>query len=34
MEYIVVVGARMSNKGAQSMVFQIVNEMNKRYPSK
>lgn len=34
MEYIVVVGAKMSNKGAQSMVFQIVNEMRKRYPSK
>lgn len=34
MDYIVVVGAKMSNKGAQSMVFQIVNEMSKRYPSK
>lgn len=34
MEYIVVVGAKMSNKGAQSMVFQIVNEMKTRYPSK
>lgn len=34
MEYIVVVGAKMSNKGAQSMVFQIVSEMNKRYPNK
>lgn len=34
MKYIVVVGAEMSNKGAQSMLFQIVNEMYKRYPSK
>lgn len=34
MQYIVVVGGEMSNKGAQSMVFQIVSEMKKRYPSK
>lgn len=34
MEYVVVIGANMSNKGAQSMLFQIVNEINKRYPSK
>lgn len=34
MQYIVVVGGEMSNKGAQSMLFQIVSEMKKRYPSK
>ena len=34
MKYRVVVGAEMSNKGAQSMLFQIVNEMCKRYPAK
>ncbi len=34
MEYIIVIGGNMSNKGAQSMVFQIVNEMKKRYPDK
>lgn len=34
MEYVVVIGANMSNKGAQSMLFQIVNEISKRYPSK
>lgn len=34
MDYIVVLGAKMSNKGAQSMAFQIVNEMYRRYPQK
>lgn len=34
MEYIIVVGGGMSNKGAQSMVFQIVSEMKKRFPQK
>ena len=34
MEYIVVVGAKMSNTGSQSMVFQIVGEMHKRFPNK
>ncbi len=34
MEYIVVIGGNMSNKGAQSMVFQIVDEMHNRYPEK
>jgi len=34
MEYVVVIGSNMSNKGAQSMLFQIVNEISKRYPSK
>ena len=34
MKYIVVIGAKMSNKGSQSMVFQVVNEMHKRFPDK